>query len=660
MDLPEGLPLPGGHGRPDRVEEHKVETPESEPVGSAHPVARKLLALDAVARDPVATVLVPILARPTRVTSSGYPFLEKDAWDALRDRVPLLFRMGLRVLAVVEAVEGHSGEVGHTGEAGLSAAARDNLERACRVARQVVLTAAITAPTDLWLLHHLLGTFASLGLLDRLLLGEAIYPGCCEVVVAGRVARLRSEELEKDLHFLLSRGIVEQYEDSYRIAGHPRVRHLLGAINPAPGDSPVGHPGSLSGLWRQLFGGATLAGDALEALLEHASYARPRSCEQQNHWIPTLEEVEIGYRLVPIVLGLRAHELTQDLAAGRRVVPTDWSSRHPVCAGGALEVLTSAGWMERDGEGYRVTQLGERGFARGPGPFGIIEAYQPYLANGVEILVNGPRGEWVRRGDNVGASQDANRRTFAQANDALDRFCADTGFSYDVFIEHAIGRGEATRQRLDRDGADRIRYVGADLEDAAIDAAEAEKARGNLPRDQVFVRQADIGQPQILIDALRAYGAESEGAVMLVGNGFHEVREQTDERMVDVFRGYHDAGIVLLFTEENALAIDDLRATAWNTFHAGFRYVHEKSGQGLRPADARPPVRLGAPLRAAWSACARRAGYVRADAYCTRTRTVYPYTPASGINPAISVNHFFVPARIAAHLNLSDGSGISA
>ena len=120
-----------------------------------------------------------------------------------------------------------------------------------------------------------------------------------------------------------------------------------------------------------------------------------------------------------------------------------------------------------------------------------------------------------------------------------------------------------------------------------------------------------------------------------------------------MFRGYHEAGVVLLFTEENALSVDDLRATAWNTFHAGFAYVHEKSGQALRPAEPRPPVRLGRPLRAAWRDCAVEAGYVRADAYCTRSRTIYPYPPASGVNPAISETHFFVPAPLAARLGLT-------
>ena len=83
------------------------------------------------------------------------------------------------------------------------------------------------------------------------------------------------------------------------------------------------------------------------------------------------------------------------------------------------------------------------------------------------------------------------------------------------------------------------------------------------------------------------------------------------------------------------------------------KYVHDKSGQALRPAEPSPqPPRLGRPMRAAWSDCARRAGYVRADAYSTRTRTVYPYAPKSGFNPSISVNHFFVPERIAARLGL--------
>ena len=36
---------------------------------------------------------------------------------------------------------------------------------------------------------------------------------------------------------------------------------------------------------------------------------------------------------------------------------------------------------------------------------------------------------------------------------------------------------------------------------------------------------------------------------------------QTDDAMARVFRGYEQAGMLLLFTEENALSVDDLRAS---------------------------------------------------------------------------------------------------
>jgi hypothetical protein len=280
--------------------------------------------------------------------------------------------------------------------------------------------------------------------------------------------------------------------------------------------------------------------------------------------------------------------------------------------------------------------------ARGPGPFGIIEAYHPYMRALPQVLREGRGAVHVSRGTNVAASQDANRRTFQRANEALDRYCADVGFTFSLFIEHAVGRGEAIRQRWAIHG-DAIAYVGVDLEAEALAATDAERAAGALPKTLHLIR-ADIGQPTQLTDALREAGLDPRGAVMVVGNGFHEVRNQTDDRMVEVLRGYAQAGIVLLFTEESALTLDDLLHTAWNTYHAGFRYVHLRSGQGLRPATPQPPSRLGESLPASWAECAERAGYTRLEAYCSRSRTIYPHTPPSGVNPSISVNHFFVPS----------------
>ncbi len=580
--------------------------------------------------------LLPILTQPTGTTRSGWPFLKREAWEEFRDHVPHLFRDGLRVLRCVDAIEAAEAD------------AEGNLGRACQVARQIVRTAAITAPPDLWLLRHVLGFLEELGLLERLLAGDALYPSQCSVLREGVTRALDPRELEADLGFLLARGVVEQYDESYRIAGHPRVRELLERIRPVATYIPI----SPTSLWRSLFRGETLANSELDALIDLAvSTPRPVLHGAPNHWIASHDEVELGYRLVPLVLGLRGAERTAEFSAGTTLRAETLSQVHPLGAAGALEILTAAGWTERSGEDYSVTALGARCFKRAPGPFGIIETYHAYMAQGAEILLAGRGQVWVERGENVGASQDANRKTFKLANDALDRFCAETGFSYGVFIEHAIGRGEATRQRFGRPGGPALSYVGADLERASLDAALAEQQAGRLPQEMLFV-EADIGRPDVLLAALAGAGLDPEGAVMLVGNGFHEVRDQTDERMVEVFRGYQEAGILLLFTEENALSVDDLRATAWNTYHSGFKYLHEKSGQGLRPADPRPPVRLGRPMRAAWSACALEAGYRRAEAYCSRTRTIYPYTPPSGHNPSISVSHMFVPARIADRVGL--------
>lgn len=608
-------------------------------------LADRLLADPTLSADPLCTALIPILCQPTGVSSAGFPYFERQAWEVFRDTIPHLLGLGLQTLRAIE-------QVGERGAALTTGDEAKQLAGACKVARQIVLTSAITAPCDLWLLRHVLTFFSDLGLVERLLIGDAIYPDACWVTHDDEPHQLQAEELDTDLQFLLARGLVEQYDQSFRIAGHPRVRRLLTSLQA----QPTPFPADVSRLWTRLFADDALEPAEQEVLLDLSHSAARRRDLTQNHWIPTVEEVNLGFRLLPIVLGLRACNKTGDLKHNTEVRAQDWSETHPACAGGALEVLTAAGWTQRQGDRYRVTDLGARGFARGPGPFGIIETYHAYMARGQEILLQGRGKIWVSRSENVGASQDANRGTFKRANDALDQLCADTGFRYAVFIEHAIGRGEATRQRFARSGA-ALRYFGADLEDAAIDAAVAEQQAGNLPANMTFVRNADIGRPDILLNALREANADpaqdANKAVMIVGNGFHEVRTQTDESMVEIFRGYHDAGLVLLFTEENALSVDDLRATAWNTYHSGFKYVHEKSGQALRPAEPTTATHLGRPLRAAWSECAQAAGYVRATHYSSRTRTIYPYTPLSGHNPSISTNHFFLPAPLAAQLNIS-------
>lgn len=583
--------------------------------------------------------LAEICMRPTGMSSAGYPYLQRRAWEKFRDRVPHLFRRGLEVYRAVEYIRDEMSRRGDDESA-------DNVLKACRVARQVLFTATITAPPDLWLMRHVLGAFDELGLTRRLLEGDAIYPRSCTAVVDGKSVKLDAAELERDLHFLLSRGMVEQYDDSFRIAGHPRVHEIFDRVGPVSPEVPV----PMAPAWQRLFDDESFKTGDRRAILSMTDDVSGSEPARQNHWIPTVEELELGYRILPVVLGLRRCDVTEGLERGASVVPEVWSERYPRLARRAMQLLETAGWLEESDGEIRVTAIGARGFSRGPGPFGIIEAYASYMNHARELLLGGGDDVWVDRRTNVGASQDANPKTFRQANDSLDRFCEETGFEYDVFIEHAMGRGEATRQRWERSGDDGIQYFGADLERAAIEAAKEERRRGRLPPEMTLIPDADIGEPEALLEALDREGADPHGAVMVVGNGFHEIRKD-DKGVCEVFQRYHDAGILLLFTEANALLIDDLRATAWNTYHAGFMLVHEKSGQNLRPATPRKAPRLGRPLTMAWNECARRAGYVRLEEYCGRSRTIYPHTPDDGHNPSISVNHFFVPASIAGELD---------
>jgi hypothetical protein len=538
--------------------------------------------------NPLEDELRVVLTSRTRLSTAGYPYLHRPLWSRFRDWVPHILDDGARVLAVAEKIAGED----------------EAREPALRVVRQVIRTAAVTAPPDLWLLRYVLGALREVGLADRLLAGETLRADEVD---------LRADELVVDLRFLLSRGTLVRLADGYRISDHAAARAALEL-------PPVDAPADLSAVWARALGGDE---EADELVSEISSRPLPSSDREPGFWHPTARDIELGFRLVPLIIGMKMAGVTELTDLTRTT-------------------LTQAGLAD----GESLNELGARVVQRGPGPFGIIEAYRGYVDKLADIW-RGGRGEvWVERSANVAASQDANAKTFKKANDTLDGFCDETGFTYEVFIEHAVGQGEATRQRWERAG-DALRYVGADLEDAAIDAAQAEQSAGRLPAQMHFVRNADIGAPATLLDDLRANGIDPRGAVMIVGNGFHEVRDQTDERMTDVMRGYESAGVVLMFTEETALAVDDLLETAWNTYHAGFKYVHERSGQGLRPADARPPSPLEGPLPASWTECAERAGYVRASRWSKRGRTVYPYTPPSGHNPAISVNHFFVPRGIA-------------
>ena len=270
--------------------------------------------------EPLFDVITPLLLTPTGTSSAGYPYLEQAAWERFRDSVPHLFAAGARLLDLVE----RSRALLQSYEADSE---RDSALAVCRVIRQVVRTASITSPTDLWLMRQVLANFKILGLSERLLGGEAIYPRAC--FEEGKDRALDPEQLEADLLFLLARGVVEQYDEGFRMAGHPRVRALLEQLEPLPGNLPS----TTTSWWKDLFAGEPLAPAQL-GTLSWLGFSCPAAREDvaQNHWIATQGEVEIGFRLVPLVLGLRAVNATDDFAAGMILSPERLSERYPGCA----------------------------------------------------------------------------------------------------------------------------------------------------------------------------------------------------------------------------------------------------------------------------------------------------------------------------------------
>ncbi len=579
--------------------------------------------LQSAASGPLSAALAVVLGEETGMSSSGYPFLAETSYEVLRDKIPQLLGWGTQVWDALEELCGHLD--------GLEEEHRHHVLQSRRVVQQVLRTSAITAPPALWLTRHVVGAIAELGLTRRLLNEESI--------VAGETG-LQSVEVDTDLSFLTVMGILERTGGAFRLSERPEARRVLESLGPLPADEPV----DAAALWARACGGEPLDDRERQQLLVLAGGAVPRSNHFQTNWFPTYEEIALGYRLLPLIVGMASAGTTSDCLKQTSIAPIDLVPDDAELGAAAVQLLHASG-VVRPVPGLQecvATPLGRRLLERGPGPFGIIEAYQPYMAHLTTISRQGRGSVHLTRSTNIAASQRANRESFRKANDALDRYCRDTGFQYTVFIEHALGRGEATRQRFVRSGDKAIQYVGADLEDAAIDAATSERDAGVLPAGMVFVRGADIGRADILLDALRKHDIDPRGAVMMVGNGFHEVRDAHDERIIEVFKAYADAGIVLIFTEETALSIADQRATAWNTYHPAFRYVHEKSGQGLRPSINRM-TGPDDPLPLSWTAAAEGGGYERAVDYCTPGRTIYPCPPPDGHNPSTYVNYFFVP-----------------
>ena len=572
-------------------------------------------------RHPQWLTLIEIITSPTAEDRDGYPQITKSSFDKFVLNIHHLFRKGNDLLEWLETAKGILKE-----ESALSEEMKASIARAVEVLKNCVLTPANTAPTDLWELRQVLSTFKKLGVLQFLNEGRTLH-----VSSYAKANGLDASQLLYDLRFLYHRRYLDLTNGFVRTSSD--AARVLEEAEALPEEFLVDWTTELTN-W---FLGKTEKEQTLKRWFRESFSTTP-----VKGWVANYHEIELGYCLLPLVLALHAAGCLKKM--GKIEVGQRFEAPHLLLE--MKSVLESAGLIRAQ----RVTELGKRVFSRGSGIFGIIGAYQPVRNRREETLrslldVAGEAPPRVRRGPNVGASALANLKTFEPAVNNLSRYCEATGFVPKVVIEHALGKGVGLQQfwkhpELGQKIA--LQYFGADFETEALDAARREQAEGRLPPGMRFI-QADIGDPATLIASLPVNKrGEVEGAFMIVGNGFHEIRDKTDAETVEIFKGYRRAKINLIVIEESRLSDRMIRESAFHTYQAAFVLEHDSSGQVLRA-----PFRYDEPMqRLSLSELLTLAEYEILEQYGHSSRPVFPcFDLAPHQNPPISKTFFCVPGQ---------------
>lgn len=556
-----------------------------------------------VAADAAETPLAKILAGHTEMDPTGrFPLISRESFETFRDTVPHLFQEALALWDELEKVKSKN----------------ESVLNGVKAVKTMIKTAAVTAPTDLWIVRQVLSTFKKRGIADHFASGTEI--------IAENYASAHDLDLAQftsDLELLASRGYLKKMEDGGYIAA-AYADSLWNEIT-------VLDPNYQTDMAQEMvkwFNGEI--NEEWEGWMNGWFDQRVRKQGKQEKWTANLTQMDLGYYLVPLVLALKASKLVQEPKKGEGV--TD----DPRLIPEMRKVLEEAGLIREN----KFTALGERVFKHGYGPFGIIYAYHPYLNQHEGLLTSSQTTKpKVARATNIVGSKYGNLESFKLLVNALADFQKETGFVFTKVVEHAVAYGVATQElvkKLGEKGIKGIEFYAADLEEVALDGARSEQAAGRLPQNMQFLT-SDIGDPEKLITFLG--GAEAaRGTVMMVGAGFHEIRGKTDDEMVKIFQKYREAGIILVFVESTDYTTEQIRDSAWQSYHGGFRWVHQTSGQRLRA-----PWRIKATDRLSWSEIATHAGYELNEKYSPGKRLLYPVPMAVHKNPPLEKIFFCTP-----------------
>lgn len=555
--------------------------------------------------------LAQILSDTSPKDKDGFPQITTERFEKYRDQVPHIFKEGMGVLEWLHEA------TGVIRKSALKQSRIDSILAAIDAIRTQVYSAAVTAPPNLWLARHILSTHKKLGIVDHLLSGK-------ELIVEdfSRKNGLDPQQLFFDLEFLHQLGYIAQtpcgYTRHFPHSSHYEAHHVLEDLSVLPDFAQKDMVKSLI--------------DAFDAsavdprILQWLNFTSP--CQEVKTWVADTHHMEIAYRIVPVVLALKSSKKINGLKTGAegvlKTLPFDLQKA-------ILRLLESAGFIS-DG---KLTELGARAFERGPGVYGIIEAYYPYLNHHEKLLKNSGERPHVERGRNIVASQAANTKSFEDAVALVKKAGAH---KFKFVTEHACGMANGLKTWIKNIGVEGFRFLAADYEYKSVQAAQAEVTKKRLP-PETFVGQADISKPEQFIEHLRSqgYDPDTDRAVMIVGNGFHEVRGDNDTHIMTILETYRKMNISIVFSEESALSSEQILRAAWSTYHACFLWCHNTSGQRIRApwayADSMP--------RLSWKEVFEAAGYRIISTKGTR-RTIPCDLPPER-NPNISVTFFCVP-----------------
>jgi hypothetical protein len=179
--------------------------------------------------------------------------------------------------------------------------------------------------------------------------------------------------------------------------------------------------------------------------------------------------MEVGYRIVPIVLGLKAAGLLKGLGTGSTFPETRW--------GGAVRHKSE---RSRFPGGLARHDLGARAFERGPGIYGIIGAYHPYLATTDAFFKKRVKDPGWSGGENIAASPGCEPEEFQGRRG--DPMGLPTVFRRPLPERPGAcdgsGRGQSKSSR--KFGDDGVRYFGAEFDADGPSTAPGRIGAGRL------------------------------------------------------------------------------------------------------------------------------------------------------------------------------------